>query len=80
MSYIKSNLSLYLLYYAYARNELTGPSPRHCAQATQLFLKKCWQEWRAVGKSVSNLTCSGFELQTSRSKDVRVTARPTSWF
>ena len=39
-----------------------------------------WQRWRAFGNAVSNLTGSRFETQTSRSRDERVTARPTGWF
>ena len=30
-----------MLYYAEVCNELAGPSPRHCARAIQLLLKKC---------------------------------------
>ena len=47
-----------------------GPSPRHCARATQLLSKKGVQ-------FVSNLTDPRFEPQTFRSRDERVTARPT---
>ena len=54
-----------------------GPSPRHCARATQLLSKKMSQRWRAVGNTVSDLTGPRFEPQTSRSRDERVTARPT---
>ena len=35
------------------------------------------QRWRAVDNTVFDLTCPRFELQTSRSRDERVTARPT---
>ena len=35
------------------------------------------QRWRAVGNTVSDLTGPRFEPQTSRSRDERVTARPT---
>ena len=35
------------------------------------------QRWRAVGDTVSDLTHPRFELLTSRSRDNRVTARPT---
>ena len=35
------------------------------------------QRWRAVGNTVSDLTGPRFEPQTSRSRDQRVTARPT---
>ena len=35
------------------------------------------QRWRAVGNDESDLTGPRFERQTSRSKDERVTTRPT---
>ena len=35
------------------------------------------QRWRAVGNTVSDLTRPRFKLLTSRSRDERVTARPT---
>ena len=35
------------------------------------------QRWRAVGNTVFDLTGLRFEPQTSRSRDERVTARPT---
>ena len=35
------------------------------------------QPWRVVGNTVSNLTGPRFEPQTSRSRDERVTTRPT---
>ena len=35
------------------------------------------QRWRAVGNTVFDLTGPRFEPQTSRSRDERVTARPT---
>ena len=35
------------------------------------------QRWLAVGNTVSDLTSLRFESQTSRSRDERVTARPT---
>ena len=39
---IKSNLSLYSLYYAEKCNKFCwAPSPHHCARATQLLSKKC---------------------------------------
>ena len=38
------------------------------------------QRWRAVGNTVSDLTGPRFEPQTSRSRDERVTARPTGRF
>ena len=38
------------------------------------------QRWRAVGNTVSDLTGPRFEPQTPRSRDERVTARPTGRF
>ena len=52
-----------------------GPSPPHCARATQLLSMS--QRWRAVGNTVSDLTGPRFKPQTSRSRDERVTARPS---
>ena len=55
---------------------LRGSSPRHCARATQLApFEEMSQRWQAVGSTVSNLTCPGFEHLTSHSTDERVTAR-----
>ena len=59
---------------------LRGPYPRHCARATQVFSKKrckTKKQWRAVGDTVPNLNGLRLEPQTSRSRDERVTARPT---
>ena len=53
-----------------------GPSPRHCAQATQLLLKKC----RSGGRPLATLcliSCRKFEPQTSLFIGERLTARPT---
>ena len=61
--FIKSNLSLYSLYYDEACDEFAGPSPRHCAGAPLLHSKKC----RSGGNTVSNLTGPRFEPQISRS-------------
>ena len=53
-----------------------GPSPRHCARATQLLSKK----WRRGGEPLATLCFDlngpRFEPQTSRFTDERVTARP----
>ena len=38
------------------------------------------QRWRAVGNTVANLTGPKFESLTYRSRDKRVTARPTGQF
>ena len=58
---------------------LRAPSPRHCARETQLF-EEMPQRWRAVINSVSDLTSPRFELQTSRSREDRVTALQTDCF
>ena len=59
---------------------LRGPSPRHCTRATQPFFEEMLQRWRAVGYTVSDLTGPRFEPLTYRSRDERVTARPTGRF
>ena len=56
-----------------------GPSPRHCARATQLLSKKCRNGGEPLA-TVSDLTGPRFEPQTSRSRDERVTARPIGRF
>ena len=48
-------------------------SPHHCARATQLFLKKMSQRWRAVGDAVFDLPGPRFEP----TRDERISARPT---
>ena len=53
-----------------------GPSPRHCARATQLLSKKCRSSGEPLA-TLSDLTGPRFEPQTSRFRDERVTARPT---
>ena len=65
--------------YAEASSSLRAPSPRHCARATQVF-EEMPQRWRAIINSVSDLSGSRFELQTSRSREDRVTARQTDCF
>ena len=57
---------------------LRGPPPHHCVPATLLLSKKTSQWWRAVSNTVSDLNGPRFGPQTSRSRDKRVTARPTS--
>ena len=58
----KSNLSSYSLYYA---EKKTAP------------IEEMPQRYGVVGNTVSDLTGPRFEPQTSRSRDERVTARPT---
>ena len=56
---------------------MRGPSPRHCARATQLqTFEEILQRFRAVGNTVSDLTGPRFEPQPYRSRDEHVTARP----
>ena len=70
---IKSNLSLYLMYYAEACNEFAGLiSASLRADITALF-KEMLQRWRAVGNTGSDFTSPRFEPQTSCSRDERVT-------
>ena len=61
---------------------LLNPAPRHCARETQLIrsFEEILQRWKDVGNTVSDLTSLRFEHQTSRSRDERVTARPTKKF
>ena len=77
VSKIKSNLSLYSLYYAEACNELAGPISASLRPGNTAPFEEMSQRWRAVGNTVSDLTGLRFEPQTSRSRDERVTARPT---
>ena len=54
-----------------------SPSPRHCARATQLLLKKYRNGGERLATLVSDLTGPEFEPQTSCSRDEPITARPT---
>ena len=74
---VKSNLSVYSLYYAEACNEFAGPISASWRRNNTAPFEEMLQQWRAVGNTVSDLTGSRFEPQTSRSKDERVTAQPT---
>ena len=74
---IKSYLSLYSLDYAEACNELAGPISASLRPGNTAPFEEMSQRWRAVGNTVSDLTGPRFEPQTSRSRDGRVTARPT---
>ena len=73
----KSNLSLYSLDYAEACNELAGPISASLRPGNTAPFEEMSQRWRAVGNTASDLTGPRFEPQTSRSRDERVTARPT---
>ena len=74
---IISNLSLHSLDYAKACNELARPIFASLLPSNTAPFKEMLQRWRAVGNTVSNFTGPKFEPQTSRSRDERVTARPT---
>ena len=76
----KSNLSLYSLYYAEACNEFAGPISASLRPGNTAPFEEMSQRWRAVGNTVSDLTGPRFEPRTSRSRDERVTARPTGRF
>ena len=61
------------MYYAEACNEFAGP----ISASLRPGIEELSQRWRAVGNTVSDLTGSSFEPQTST--DERVTARPNNW-
>ena len=66
-----------LVYYAEACNELAEPISASLRPGNTAPFKEISQRWQAVGNTVSDLTGPRFEPQTSRSRDERVTARPT---
>ena len=68
--------SLYSPYYAEARNELRGPSPRLSAWATQLRrnVTTVASRWRHC----VDLTGPGIEPQTSRTYSVRLATELTA--
>ena len=68
---IKSNPSLYSLYYAEACKELAGPISVQLHPGNTVPFDEMSHRWRDVGNTVSNLTCSRYK---------RVTARPTGWY
>ena len=64
-----------------AWNELAGLNPRVIDPAgNTASFEEMSARWRSVGNIVSDLTDRRFELQTSRFKDERVTARPSGRF
>ena len=63
---IKSNLSLYSLYYAEACNKLARPIFTLLRRANTAPFEEMLQRWRAVGNTVSNLTGLRFERVKSR--------------
>ena len=68
------NLSLYSLYYTKTCNGFSAASlhPENIA-----LFEDMSQRWQAFGNTVSHLTGPRFEVQNYRSRDDRVTARPT---
>ena len=74
---IESNLSLYLLYYAEACNNFAGPISASLRPGNTASCEEMTQRWQTVDNTVSDLTGSRFEPQTSRSRDEQVTAWPT---
>ena len=74
---IESNLSLYSLCYTEACNEYAGPTSASLRPRNTAPFEEMLQRWQAVGNTVSDLTGPRFKLQTSRSRDERVSARPT---
>ena len=73
----KSNLSLYSLYFAEACSKFAGPISASLLPGNTASFEEMSQQWRPVGNSVSDLTGPRFEPQTSRSKNERITVRPT---
>ena len=72
--FLKSNLSLYSLYYAEASNALAGPISVSLRPGNTASSEVMSQRWRTVGNTVFDLTGPRFEPQTSRSSNERVTA------
>ena len=56
---------------------LRGPIPASLRPGNTAPFEEMSQRWQLVGNTVSDLTGLRFEPQTSRSRDERVTARPT---
>ena len=61
-------------------NEFAGTISASLRPGNTAPFEEMSQRWRAVGNTVSDLTGPRFEPQTSRSRDKRVTARPTGRF
>ena len=79
--YFKSNRSLYKLNYAKECNKFAGPISSSLRPGNNTARsKEISQRWRAISNVVSDLTGLRFEPQTSRSRDERVTVRPTGRF
>ena len=73
---IKSNLSICLLYYAEACNELARPIFASLRLGNIAHFEEMFQRWQAVGNIVE-FNRPRIEPLTYRSRDERVTARPT---
>ena len=58
-----------------ASHEFAGPIFVSLRPGNTALFEEMLQRWRAVGNTVSDLTGSRFEPQTSRSRNERVTAR-----
>ena len=73
---IKSNLSLYSLYYAEACKEFVGPiSASHCSCKQHSSFQR--NAAAASSRCLFDSTGARFEPRISHFKDERVTARPT---
>ena len=70
-------LSLSSLYYAESCNEFAGPISALLRPGNTVPFEEMSQQWQAIGNTVSDLTDPRFEPQTYRSREERVTARPT---
>ena len=73
----KLNLSLYLLYYVEAYNEIAGPIFASLRPGNTVSFEEMLKRWRAAVNIMSDLTGPRFEIQTSCSRDERMSARPT---
>ena len=60
-----------------SRNPGAGPVSASMRSGNTTLYEEMSQRWQAVGNTVSDLTRPRFKLLTSRSKDKRITARPT---
>ena len=68
------------MHHAEASNKCAGSNSASLRPGNTVPFKEMLQRWRAVGNTVSDLTGRRFEPQTFRSRDERVTARPTCRF
>ena len=68
----KSNLSLYLLYYAEACNELVGLISASLRQGNTAPFEEMLQWWRAAGNTVTNLTGRRFTVADPKGLDRQI--------